>query len=175
MARDGIGLVCGGASEGLMGMIADAAMAAGGEVIAADLKGPARQADADQSPQCLGLAASRSRRLELVAKLSDGFVVFPGGLGDLEDLFEVMMLAKRGEGQKPFALYNIDGFYDGLIAFLLQLVASGFLPPARTQMHIVAELTNDLLAGLRGYRPALDVGGLRLAAVDPAACRGRHL
>ena len=153
LAREAIGLVYGGASVGLMGMVADAALAAGGEVI-----GVIPQALVDKEVAHTGLAdlrvtGSMHERKALMAELSDGFVALPGGAGTFEELFEVWTWAQLGHHGKPCALHDVAGFYRGLANFLDHATAEGFMKAPHRDMLIVAESAADLIARLRAYVP----------------------
>ena len=150
-ARD-ISLVYGGASVGLMGAVADAALAAGGRVT-----GVIPQALMDREIAHAGLTelrvvGSMHERKALMSQLSDGFVAMPGGLGTLEEIFEVWTWAQLGDHEKPCAFLNVGGFYDGLIAFLDGVVARGFIRPAHRAMAIVATRPDELLDRMERYR-----------------------
>ncbi len=152
LAKDGVGVVYGGASVGLMGAVADAALAAGGEVI-----GVIPQALVDKEIAHRGLAdlrivASMHERKALMAELSDGFVALPGGVGTLEELFEVWTWAQLGHHAKPCAVVNTASFYDRLIAFLDDAAGQGFMKQVHRAMLIVAEEPAILLDLMRSYR-----------------------
>jgi uncharacterized protein (TIGR00730 family) len=143
LAGRGIGVVYGGAHVGLMGILADTALEAGGEVI-----GVMPQALID-----LRVVASMHERKALMAELSDGFVALPGGAGTLEELIEVYTWSQLGMHDKPMGVLNVNGYYDGLAALLDHAVREGFLRPEhRAAMH--AEPTPDaLLDAFAGWRP----------------------
>ena len=153
LARRGIGLVYGGASVGLMGAVADAALAAGGDVIGVIPEALVRKEVAHGGPVDLRIVGSMHERKALMAELSCGFVALPGGIGTLEELFEVWTWAQLGYHAKPCALLNVDGFYDPLIAFLDNVVERQFLKPPHRAMLIVSDASNDLLARLAAYEP----------------------
>lgn len=153
IAGAGVELVYGGASVGLMGAVADAALEAGGRVV-----GVMPQALVDKEIAHAGLSdlrvvASMHERKALMAELSDGFVALPGGLGTFEELFEVWTWAQLGHHAKPCSLFNAGGFYDGLVAFLDSVTASRFIKPVHREMLIVADDPAVLLERLRGYTP----------------------
>ncbi|MXQ11229.1 TIGR00730 family Rossman fold protein [Microvirga makkahensis] len=153
LARNGIGLVYGGASVGLMGAVADAVLTEGGQVI-----GVMPQALVDKEIAHTGLSdlrvvGSMHERKALMAELSDGFVALPGGLGTFEELFEVWTWAQLGYHRKPCALLNVAGFYDRLAAFLDGVVESGFVKPVHRAMLIVKEEPAALVEAIRGYEP----------------------
>jgi uncharacterized protein (TIGR00730 family) len=157
LARQGIGLVYGGASVGLMGAVADAALAQGGQVIGVIPEALVKKEVAHGGLVDLCVVGSMHERKALMAELSDGFIALPGGLGTLEELFEVWTWAQLGYHQKPCALLNVAGFYDPLIAFLDSVAQHRFLKPAHREMLIVAGDSDDLLTRLAAYQPP-DVG-----------------
>ena len=157
LARQGIGLVYGGAAVGLMGAVADAALAQGGEVIGVIPEALVRKEVAHGGLVDLRIVGSMHERKALMAELSDGFIALPGGLGTLEELFEVWTWAQLGYHAKPCALLNVAGFYDPLIAFLDSVVGHRFLKPAHRDMLVVASDSEELLAQLAAYQPP-DVG-----------------
>jgi uncharacterized protein (TIGR00730 family) len=127
LAREGIGLVYGGGRLGLMGVVADAALAAGGEVVGII---PQKLVDLEVAHSRLTelhVVGSMHERKALMADLSDGFVALPGGIGTLEELFEVWAWLHLGYHDKPCGLLNVSGFYDPLITFLDSIVTEGFL------------------------------------------------
>lgn len=153
LARAGIGLVYGGARVGLMGAVADAALAAGGEVIGVIPTALVEKEVAHTGLSDLRVVASMHERKALMAELSDGFVALPGGIGTFEELFEVWTWAQLGYHAKPCALLNVNGFYDGLIAFLDGVAARRFLKHAHRAMLIEARDADGLMTRLRAYAP----------------------
>jgi uncharacterized protein (TIGR00730 family) len=153
LARQGIGLVYGGASVGLMGAVADAALAAGGEVIGVIPEALVRKEVAHGGPVDLRIVGSMHERKAMMAELSCGFVALPGGIGTLEELFEIWTWAQLGHHRKPCALLNVEGYYDPLIAFLDGVVERRFLKAEHRGMLIVADDPEALLDRLRDYAP----------------------
>lgn len=153
LADAGIGLVYGGASVGLMGMVADAALARGGEVIGVIPKALAAHEIAHHGLSELHVVGSMHERKAMMAALSDGFIAMPGGAGTLEEIFEVWTWAQLGYHRKPCALLNVQGFYDGLVAFIDQTVGQGFLKPEYREMLIVEAEVAPLLARIHAYQP----------------------
>lgn len=152
LALRGIGLVYGGASVGLMGAVANAAKNAGGEVI-----GVIPQALVDKEVAHTGLTdlrivSSMHERKALMAELSDGFIAMPGGIGTLEELFEIWTWAQLGTHSKPSALLNVNGFFDKLLSFMDDVVGDGFLKPAHREMLVVASEPSELLQRFADYR-----------------------
>ena len=139
MARRGIGLVYGGGRLGLMGIVADSVMGHGGEAY-----GVIPQALIDLEVAHTGLTelhivGSMHERKAMMTELTDAFVAIPGGIGTLDELFEAWTWNALGYHAKPFALLNVDGFWDGMIAFLDTVAASGFMSPARRAQLLVAD------------------------------------
>jgi uncharacterized protein (TIGR00730 family) len=154
LAERGIGVVYGGAHVGLMGILADTALAAGGEVI-----GVMPQALIDREIGHTGLTelhivSSMHERKALMAELSDGFVALPGGAGTLEELIEVYTWSQLGIHDKPMGVLNVNGYYDALAALLDHALHEGFLREEhRAAMH--AEATPEaLLERFDGWKPA---------------------
>jgi uncharacterized protein (TIGR00730 family) len=152
LATAGIGVVFGGAMVGLMGAVADSALAQGGEVIGVIPHALVEKEIAHTGLTDLHIVSSMHERKALMAELSDGFVALPGGIGTLEELFEIWTWAKLGYHAKPCALLNIAGFYDGLSAFLDHIVEEAFLKPVHRDMLIVEPDIETLLARLLNYQ-----------------------
>jgi uncharacterized protein (TIGR00730 family) len=151
LASAGIGLVYGGASVGLMGVVADAAQAHGGDVIGVIPRSLVEKEIAHTGLADLRIVDSMHQRKALMAELSDGFIALPGGIGTLEELLEVWTWAQLGHHGKPCALLNINGFYDGLSSFLDHIVNEAFLKPVHRNMLIVEQDVVALLIALRDY------------------------
>jgi uncharacterized protein (TIGR00730 family) len=155
-AERGIGLVYGGGRVGLMGVLADAALAAGGEVI-----GVIPQALLDREVGHRGLTQlhvvdSMHARKALMGELADGFIALPGGVGTLEELFEVWTWAQLGIHSKPCGLLDVDGFFAPLVAFLDSLVEKGFVHPKHRAILAVASTPQELLDRFAAYEPPAD-------------------
>jgi uncharacterized protein (TIGR00730 family) len=145
LAVNGIGVVYGGASVGLMGALADAALSAGGEVTGVMPRALVEKEIAHNRLRDLRVVGSMHERKALMAELSDGFVALPGGIGTFEELFEMWTWAQLGHHTKPCALLNVRGFYDGLIAW--------FIKGAHRAMLIVGQEPMELIERLRAYEP----------------------
>ena len=154
LAEEGIGLVYGGAAVGLMGTVADAAMAAGGEVIGVIPQALVQHEVAHPALADLRIVGSMHERKALMAELSDGFVAMPGGIGTFEEIFEIWTWAQLGSHAKPCGLLNIAGYYDKLLEFLEHSVAEAFLKPGHFGMLQIANDPGAMLASLRDYVPA---------------------
>ena len=145
MAERGIGLVYGGGHRGLMGVIADSVLAAGGEAY-----GVIPQALVDLEVAHTGLTelhvvTSMHQRKALMTELTDAFVAIPGGIGTLDELFEAWSWNALGYHAKPFCLLNVEGFWDGLIEFIEHAHQCGFLSASRRRQLLVANTPEDAL------------------------------
>ena len=144
LATEGIELVYGGASVGIMGELADAVQEAGGHVT-----GIIPQ----QLIQDLIVVASMHQRKSQMADLSDGFIALPGGIGTLEGFFEILTWGQVGIHAKPCGILNIAGYFDALTEFLDHAVKEGFLTEAHRQTVMVESDPKALLERLRAYEP----------------------
>ena len=151
LAEAGIGLVYGGASVGLMGAVADAALKAGGEVIGVIPQSLAGREIAHQGLKDLRITSSMHERKAMMAELSDGFIALPGGIGTFEEIFEVWTWAKLAHHAKPCALLNVEGFYDGLALFLDTVVREGFLKGKHLEMLLNERDPKSLLEAMGKY------------------------
>ncbi|MDE2596189.1 MAG: TIGR00730 family Rossman fold protein [Sphingomonadales bacterium] len=144
LARRGIGVVYGGGRLGLMGAVAGAALAAGGEVIGVIPE--ALVSGEVANPDCteLRVVANMHERKAAFTDLSDGFLTIPGGVGTMDELWEAVSWAQLGYHAKPVGLLNAFGFYDHLLAFNRHMAETGFVRPAH-QGIIIAEAELDLL------------------------------
>ncbi len=153
LAVNGIGLVYGGASVGLMGAVADAVLAKGGHVIGVMPQALVDKEIAHKGLSDLRVVGSMHERKALMAELADGFIALPGGLGTFEELFEVWTWAQLGYHRKPCALLNAGGFYDKLTDFLDDVVERGFVKPIHRAMLIVESEPTALIDAVRSYEP----------------------
>jgi uncharacterized protein (TIGR00730 family) len=152
LAERGIGLVYGGGAVGLMGALADAALAAGGEVIGVIPHALVARELAHNGVGDLRVVATMHERKALMNELADGFVALPGGLGTLEEIFEAWSWAQLGSHTKPCALLNVAGYYDALLAFLDHAVREQFLRPEHRAMLLVDDDPARLLDRCASYR-----------------------
>ena len=137
MLERGIGLVYGGASVGIMGEIADAIVAAGGEAIGVIPQSLMQREIAHTGLSELKVVGSMHERKYVMAELADGFIALPGGLGTLDELFESLTWAQLGVHDKPCALLNAAGYYDHLAAFLDHAATEKFIKEThRTMLYI---------------------------------------
>ncbi len=149
----GIDVVYGGGKVGMMGVLADATLAAGGKVIGVIPKALLAKEIGHAGLTELRVVASMHERKAMMAELSDGFVALPGGLGTLEELFEVLTWAQLGLHAKPCGLLNVSGYYDRLLGFLDHTVEESFVRNQHRGLLITATSPADLLERLAAYKP----------------------
>lgn len=150
----GLGLVFGGGKVGLMGTIADAVLAAGGQVTGVIPQGLAVREVAHQGLTQLEVVDSMHARKQRMAELSDGFIALPGGLGTFEEFFEVTTWAQLGIHRKPCGLLNVDGYFDPLLAMLDRGVDEGFVKAQHRALVLVDDTVEGLLDRFAAHRPA---------------------
>ena len=153
LAARGVGLVYGGGSVGLMGAVADAVLADGGEVIGVIPGALTDREVAHGGLTELRVVESMHQRKAAMAEVADGFIALPGGLGTLEELFEALTWAQLGMHRKPCGILNVAGYYDGLIAFLDQAVSEEFVGPVHREALLVEEDPDLMLEALGAWRP----------------------
>jgi uncharacterized protein (TIGR00730 family) len=152
MAQQRLALVYGGGHVGLMGIIADAVLDAGGEVTGVIPKALMDTEVGHDRLTRLMVVKDMHERKALMAELANGFIAMPGGIGTLEELFEAMTWAQLGFHEKPVGLLNVNGFYDKLLAFLSQLEQEGFLRAEHKNLLINESEPSALLERLREFR-----------------------
>ena len=138
-------LVYGGGKVGLMGVIADAVMASGGEVIGVIPQSLASREIAHAGITELRVVDSMHARKAMMAELSDGFIAMPGGVGTFEEFFEVVTWTQLGLHRKPCGLLNVDGFYTPLALFIDQAVTEGFIKAVHRAAIVVDDNPERLL------------------------------
>jgi uncharacterized protein (TIGR00730 family) len=153
--REGIGLVYGGASVGLMGAISDAVIDAGGEAIGVIPRDLVEKELASTRLRDLRVTSSMHERKAMMAELSDGFIALPGGIGTFEEMFEIWTWAQLGYHAKPIGMLNVAGFYDGLAAFLDRVVDEGFLKAKQRGMMLCESEPEKLLRAMSEYVPPI--------------------
>ena len=152
VAERGLDLVYGGASIGLMGAVADAALAAGGRVYGVLPEALSRHEIAHRGITELTIASSLHERKALMAARADAFVALPGGFGTLDELFEALTWTQVGIHEKPCGLLNVSGFYDGLLTFLDHAAAEHLVRPALRPLLISETDVGRLLDQLAAFR-----------------------
>lgn len=153
-AQQGIGVVYGGGSVGLMGVVADAALAAGGEVIGIiPSKLVALEVEHRNLTQLIEVDTMHERK-KLMMDHADGFLALPGGYGTLEELFEAVAWLQLGFHHKPVAILNVAGFYDHLLAMMNHMTACGLLKPQHHELMLVGTEPAELLERMRNFNPS---------------------
>lgn len=156
LAARGIGLVYGGANVGLMSELAHSVLDAGGEVIGVIPRSLVQRELALTSLADLRITDSMQERKAVMADLADGFIAMPGGLGTLDEFFEVLTWTQLGIHQKPSGLLNVEGYFDTLLAFLDHSVAERFVKDTHRSMLIVEPEPHRLLDRLDTFVPPQD-------------------
>jgi uncharacterized protein (TIGR00730 family) len=151
LVRDGFGLVFGGGSVGLMGVLADAALEAGGEVIGVLPTMLATKELRHPGVADMRLVADMHERKALMADLSYAFIALPGGYGTFEELFEVITWAQLGIHRKPIGLLNVAGYFDPLIGMIDHAIREGFVKESHRGLIVVEEHPETLLATLQTH------------------------
>jgi uncharacterized protein (TIGR00730 family) len=154
LADRGLSLVYGGASVGLMGVIADAMLARKAEVIGVIPNPLVSRELAHRGLADLRVVSSMHERKAVMADLSDGFIAMPGGFGTLEEFFEIVTWGQLGIHRKPFGLLNVRDYFGGLLRFLDHCVAEQFLKPAHRATVLAAPEAAALLDLFERHRPA---------------------
>jgi len=152
LARAGVGVVYGGGNVGLMGVVADAALAAGGEVIGVIPQHLVDDEVAHAGLPRLDVVGSMHERKARMAELSDAFVALPGAAGTLEEVFEAWTWGMLGLHEKPVVFLDVDGFWQPLLTQLRRMVDDGYLAAERLDALGVVHDAAGLLAFVAGYR-----------------------
>ncbi len=148
LARRGVAVIYGGGHVGMMGALADSALAAGGEVIGVIPEHLMRPEVAHQRLTELLIVDSMHTRKRTMASRADAFVVLPGGYGTFEEMFEMVTWRQLRLHAKPVGLVNVDGYFDHLLAFLQHAAQQEFIRPQHRDLLLVAPSTSDLLERL---------------------------
>jgi uncharacterized protein (TIGR00730 family) len=152
-AERGIGLVYGGGCVGLMGAIADAALAGGGEVIGVIPDSLMRREVGHRGVTRLHVVQTMHERKTLMADLSDAFIALPGGYGTLEEFCEIVTWSQLGIQQKPCGLLNVEHYWDALLNMLDHAVSERFLRPENRELVMVAASAEEMLDSLSEWAP----------------------
>lgn len=153
MVARGIRLVCGGASVGIMGVVADEVLRLGGNAVGVIPEALMRKELAHAGLTQLHVTPSMHARKTLMAELADAFVALPGGIGTMEEMFEIWTWGQLGLHRKPCGLLNVAGYYDALIAFLDHAAGEQFVRPDQRRMLVVESAPAVLLDRLAAYTP----------------------
>jgi uncharacterized protein (TIGR00730 family) len=152
LSERGIGLVYGGAAVGIMGVVADAVLEAGGQAIGVIPKSLAVKELAHENLSELHVVASMHDRKAMMAELSDAFIALPGGWGTLEEIFEILTWAQLGFHEKPCGLLNVEAYYNGLIGFLDNAFEQQFVNELYRPMLMTANEPVALLEQFAAYQ-----------------------
>jgi uncharacterized protein (TIGR00730 family) len=153
LAAAGLGLVYGGGHVGLMGVLADAVLRGGGEVVGVIPQALVDRELAQRNLTRLEVVDTMHQRKARMADLADGFAALPGGFGTGDELFEILTWAQLGLHARPVGVLNVAGFFDPLRQWLDRAVAEGFLKPAHRRLLLEATSPEELLDLLRRHRP----------------------
>jgi hypothetical protein len=155
LARRGVTLIYGGGNVGVMGALADGALRAGGKVIGVIPHGLVIKEAAHGGVTEMRVVDSMHQRKAMMADLSDGFIALPGGLGTLEETFEVVTWAQLGIHHKPCAMLNVAGYYDRLIDFLNFAVEQALIRPEHRETILVDDDPSRLLDRMAAYESSV--------------------
>ncbi|MDB5767283.1 MAG: Lysine decarboxylase family [Collimonas fungivorans] len=155
MVEQDIALVYGGGNVGLMGIIADEVLRLGGRATGVIPQALLQKELGHKGLTQLHIVKDMHERKAMMADLSDGFIAMPGGVGTLEELFEVFTWAQLGFHQKPIGLLNVDGFYDGLLQFIQHMVSQRFLKGEQAEILIAEAHGAELLQRFKSFVPHL--------------------
>lgn len=153
LAEEGIELIYGGGSVGLMGALADAVLGAGGRVIGVIPRFLATRELLHTGVTQMQLTDTMHERKGLMSELSDAFVALPGGLGTFEELFEVLTWAQLGLHDKPIGLLNIAGYFDPLLGMIDRAIADGFCRQEHRRLFVVDDNAVQLLQQMKAHQP----------------------
>ncbi len=156
LAANGKSLVYGGGKVGLMGILADAVLAGGGQVIGVIPQSLVDKEVAHFGVTELKVVCSMHERKALMAQLSEAFVALPGGIGTLEELFEVWTWGQLGLHSKPYGLLNVNGFFDPLLTFLDHATNQRFLRPQQRELLRVSTDPAELMEQLARQQPMIE-------------------
>jgi uncharacterized protein (TIGR00730 family) len=153
LVRQGVGLVYGGGRVGLMGIVADAVLGAGGRAIGVIPNPLASKEIAHDRLTELHVVSGMHERKALMATRSSAFLTLPGGIGTFEEFFEILSWSALGIHQKPIGILNVDGYFDPLIALLEHGIREQFLRPDSLRSLFVADNPDTLIGELLAYVP----------------------
>ena len=153
LVRRGLGLVYGGGNVGLMGVLADSMLQAGGEVIGVIPQSLVAREVAHRGITDLRVVDTMHQRKALMNELSDAFIALPGGFGTLDEFFEILTWSQLGIHGKPSGLLNVSGYYDSLLAMLDHAVTEGLLRPAHRELVIADTDADSLVQRLVSFAP----------------------
>jgi len=167
LARDGLTLVYGGGSVGLMNVAANAALEAGGRVVGVITEALKAREVGHLGLTELHVVATMHQRKALMAQRSDAFVVLPGGYGTLDELCEMLTWDQLGIHAKPIVVVNLEGFFDGLLAQLARAIEDGLLRPEHRALLVVVDGIDAVPAAIRAWQPPAAAKEWRVHAPRP--------
>lgn len=153
-AERNIRLIYGGGSIGLMGIIADAVLAHGGNVTGVIPHFLDRMEVGHKNLTEIHKVETMHQRKALMEELADGIITLPGGFGSMDELFEILSWAQLGLHKKPIGILNVNGFYDGILQQLDVMVEEGFLKEENKKLLLVATTIDDLLLQMENFQPS---------------------
>jgi len=153
LVRSGLRLVYGGGKVGLMGVLADTVLSAGGHITGVMPRALVEREIAHPSVKDLRVVQTMHERKQLMADLGDAFVALPGGAGTLEEIFEQWTWSQLGIHRKPCGFLNVNSYFTPLLAMIERMVAEGFLSAPLATMLAVEDTPDRLLARFRCYQP----------------------
>lgn len=172
MVEHNIALVYGGGKVGLMGVIADEVLRLGGEATGVIPRALVEREVGHAGLTRLFVVKDMHERKAMMSDLSEGFIAMPGGMGTLEELFEMVTWAQLGIHAKPIGLLNVNGFYDGLRAFVRHQVQEGFVRPEHESLMVAESDPDELIRRLRAAAPAPAVQAAVEADAEARGLRG---
>lgn len=172
LVEHNIGLVYGGGKVGLMGTIADEVLRLGGEATGVIPRALMEREVGHAGLTRLFVVKDMHERKAMMSDLSEGFIAMPGGMGTLEELFEMVTWAQLGIHAKPIGLLNVNGFYDGLRGFVQHQVMEGFVRPEHEGLMIADSDPNALIRQMRAATPAPAVQAAVEADAEARELRG---
>jgi hypothetical protein len=167
LGRDGLTLVYGGGSVGLMNVAANAALEAGGRVVGVITEALKAREVGHLGLTELHVVATMHQRKALMAQRSDAFVVLPGGYGTLDELCEMLTWDQLGIHAKPIVVVNLEGFFDGLLAQLARAIEDGLLRPEHRALLVVVDGIDAVPAAIRAWQPPAAAKEWRVHAPRP--------
>jgi uncharacterized protein (TIGR00730 family) len=153
IAERGLGIVYGGGRRGMMGALADAALAAGGEVVGVIPQAMVEREVAHEGATELVVVSTMHERKEQMSARADAFLTLPGGTGTLDEFVEALSWTQLGLHAKPSGLLNVDGYYDGLVAYFERAARDGYLPEDFDRLLLVDDDVDRLLDRFDGWAP----------------------
>ncbi|MEM7281591.1 MAG: TIGR00730 family Rossman fold protein [Pseudomonadota bacterium] len=151
LAKEGLGVVYGGAKVGLMGAVADAALSHGGEVIGVIPEALMKKELAHEGLAALHVVKSMHERKAMMADLADGFIALPGGFGTMDETFEIVTWSQLGFHKKPCAVLDVEDYYEHLKKFIENMIDNGFAKPGHADLLLHGDEPLALLKQMRDF------------------------